>query len=474
MAGASQSGQLTLRGGTVVTAGMAVQQDVAMRDGKIVAMGNAAEWTGSQNSLDVTGCYVFPGGVDAHTHIEYESALPTTDDFAKATVAAALGGTTTVIDFARRLPGFSLYDSYQERLRQPLGAAVIDYSFHAMITASGLTDNGAEDMIRLADEGVTSFKVLMAYPGRMMVDDGTILEAMDVAASLGLLITVHAENGHMVTRDTQQLVEANNVSERMHLHAHTDLAEGEAATRAIALSESTGASLCIVHVSSRSVVEALAQARARGVPVWGETCTQYLAVAYEDYEDMGPAAAKYICTPPIRERENQEYLWAGLRSGALSTVATDHAVFTWEEGQGSKASGSGSFTDVPGGVPGVEERLSVLYETGVNQGRISLSRFVDLIATAPAKLFGLFPQKGVVAVGSDADLVVWDPDTEKVLTATDMHSGADYTLYEGMRVRGQPRFVISRGELIVSEGELQAEPGRGRYLRRSSPSLELV
>lgn len=472
MSSASSNGRLTLRGGVVVTAGAAIQQDVAIRDGKIVAIGDATEWSGQKDSLDVTDCYVFPGGVDAHTHIEYESTFPTTDDFTKGTAAAALGGTTTVIDFARRLPGSGLYDSFQERLRQPLGKAVIDYAFHGMITASGLTDNGAEDMVRLADEGVTSFKLLMAYPGRMMVDDGTILEAMNIAASLGLLITVHAENGHMIAKATQQLVEAEDVSERMHLHAHPHLAEREAATRAIALSEWTGAPLYIVHVSSRSVVEALTQARSRGLPVWGETCPQYLAVAYEDYENMGRAAAKYICTPPIRERENQEYLWAGLRTGALATVATDHAVFGWEEGHGSKGAGNGFFPDVPGGVPGVEERLSVVYETGVNQGRISLSRFVDIIATTPAKLFGLFPRKGVIAVGSDADLVVWDPDAEKVISATDMHSGADYSLYEGMRVRGQPRFVLSRGEVIVSEGKLQADSGRGQYLRRSTPSFE--
>lgn len=461
---------MLLTNGQVVTASDVYQADVFVRGEKIAAIGTNQGWT-ADRVIDATGRFLIPGGIDVHTHLQdpMNWVTMTADDFTTGTVAAAFGGTTTIIDFAKRDREGGIYDSYQRRLEEAEPKCIIDYSFHVMTTHTGLSDGGLEDMKRLANEGVTSYKFFMAYPGVMMVDDSTILAAMRLAAELDLIIMVHAENGAMVADMTQRLIDAGQTEEHMQLAAHPDLGEGEAAARAIALAELAGCPLYIVHVSSRLAVDAVRLGRARGRPVWGETCPQYLFTAYEDYKNLGFEAAKYVCSPPIRERANQEYLWQALSTGALSTIGTDHASFCIGDPKDlppQKSRGKGFFPKIPNGVPGIEDRLMLLFEGGVKQGRFDMSRFVDLVSTRPAKLFGLYPRKGTIAIGSDADIVVWDPNAPHTISASTHHMRVDYNLYEGLVVSGKPTHVLSRGELIVERDKLLAKPGRGRYLKR--------
>jgi dihydropyrimidinase len=304
-----------------------------------------------------------------------------------------------------------------------------------------------------------------------MVDDATLLAGFALARDEGVLPMVHAENGHLVSHTTRGLIAAGQTGEHHHRDAHPHSAEAEAVNRAIVFAEAVRAPLYVVHVSSRHAAARIGAARRAGALVWGETCPQYLASAYEDYQGLGERAAAYVCSPPIRERANQDPLWTALASGDLSTVATDHAAFCLGQPADlppQKGRSPGYFPKVPGGVPGIEDRLMVLYETGVAAGRINLNRFVDLVATTPAKLFGLYPRKGTVAAGADADLVIWDPTADHVITAAGSHMRTDYNLYEGMRVSGQPEYVLSRGDLIVDRRDFHGAPGRGTYLPRAA------
>lgn len=458
-----------IEGGQIATPSGVTRADLLISGERIAAIGSG-DWT-ADRTIDASECYVLPGGIDVHTHFADPADFGPSkaDDFVSGTTGAAFGGTTTIIDFAKRRGNESFYDAYQRRVEQAQNQCLVDYSFHAMATASGLADGGLDDLRRLAQEGVTSWKFFMAYPERMMVDDTTILTAMQAAAELGVMIMVHAENGAMVADETDRLVQSGRTEEHAHYFAHPHQAEAEAANRAIALSEFARCPLFVVHVSSQHAAKRIGVARARGSLVWGETCPQYLFVAYEDYERIGYEAVKYICSPPIRERSNQEGLWRALSSDVLSTVGTDHATFCVKDGDDrspGKSRGRGYFPDIPNGVPGIEERLMLMYEGGVAAGRFGLERLVEVVSTTPAKLFGLYPQKGTIAVGSDADLVIWDPNAEHVISATTHHVRVDYTLYEGKAVSGRPRYVLSRGELIVDRDDLLARPGRGRYLSR--------
>lgn len=462
--------QTLIEGGQIATASGVTRGDLLISGEQIAAIGNGG-WS-AERTIDASGCYVLPGGIDVHTHFADPADFGPSkaDDFVTGTTGAAFGGTTTIIDFAKRRGTESFYDAYQRRVKQAESQCLVDYSFHAMATSSGLASGGLEDLRRLAQDGVTSWKFFMAYPERMMVDDTTILTAMHAAAELGVMIMVHAENGAMVADETDRLVRSGRTEEHAHHFAHPHLAEAEATNRAIALSDFADCPLYVVHVSSQHAAKRIGEARTHGSLVWGETCPQYLFAAYEDYEQIGYEAVKYICSPPIRERSNQEKLWQALSSDVLSTVGTDHASFCVEDSDelpSGKSRGRGYFPDIPNGVPGVEERLMLMYEGGVASGRFGLERLVEVVSTTPAKLFGLFPRKGTIAVGSDADLVIWDPNAEHVISATTHHVKVDYTLYEGQAVSGKPRYVLSRGEVIVDRDDLLAKPGRGRYLNRS-------
>ncbi|ONK10215.1 dihydropyrimidinase [Streptomyces sp. MP131-18] len=462
-----------VRGGTVVTAEAVLRADVLIRDGIVAAVGDGADWA-ADDTIDAGGALLLPGGVDAHTHLEYPIdgfTTRTADDFTSGTVAAAHGGTTTVIDFVKKEPDRTLYETFLRRREDARARCVVDFGLHAIVPPRDQQPEIRDDLLRLLDEGVSSWKFFMAYPGTQMVDDAQLLADMTLAAEHGALPMVHAENGHLVAHETRRLVDAGHVAEHHHHAAHPHAAEAEAVHRALVLAEAAGSPLFVVHVSSARAADELARARAAGRPAWGETCPQYLVAAYEDYAGLGERAAGWICSPPIRERANQDALWTHLAAGGLSTVGTDHAGFCLGQPPDlppQKLRKPGWFPGTPNGVPGVEERLALLYHHGVAAGRLSPSRFVEITATRPAKLFGLHPRKGTIAAGADADLVVWDPDAHHVLSADTAHSRPDYSLYEGMEVTGRAVHVLSRGELVVSDGTLLGRPGRGRYLHRTT------
>ena len=462
--------EIAVRGGTVVTSSDAVVADVLVRDGRIVAVGALDDVPATV--IDATGCFVIPGGVDTHTHLENPSLGVTrsADDFETGTLAAACGGTTTIVDFVKKEPDRSLYDSFVRRKERAESVIGIDLGLHPVVPSAALTDGSFDDLERLtADFGTASWKFFMAYPGLLMVDDATLIEGMRRCERLGVLAMVHAENGHLVADAVSRLVEGGCTAEHFHHDAHSHIAEAEAVNRAIAIAETTGATLFVVHVSSRDAAARIAAARADGVAVHGETCPQYLLGSLEQYQHLGFEAAAFVCSPPIRERANQEHLWRALQTGALSTIGTDHAAFTMcqpDDLPPQKPYGRDYFPRVPNGVPGIEERLEVMYEAGVVQGRFDICRFVELVATAPAKLFGLYPRKGAIVPGADADLVVWDPAAPHTIDATKLHHRADYSIYDGMAVSGAPRLVMSRGDVLVSPDGVDVEPGRGRYLHR--------
>lgn len=464
-----------ITGGTVVNADAAIQADVLIDDGVIVALGAAGELT-ADRTVSAHGKLVLPGGIDVHTHLEYPVdafSTHTADDFYDGTVAAAHGGTTTVVDFVKKEPDRTLRDTYLRRRDVVERKATVDVGLHAIVPPLDQQPTVHDDLRALVSEGATSWKFFMAYPSQM-VDDSELLRGFELALEHDVLPMVHAENGHMVARDTERLIDCGDTAERSHSTAHGHSSEAEAVHRAIVLAQAVGTPIYIVHISSSDAARELEHQRARGVAAWGETCPQYLAVSYEDYADLGTQAAAYLCSPPIRERSNQDGLWSRLRTGVLSVVATDHAGFCLGQPDDlppQKLRSPGYFPKVPNGVPGVEDRLMVLWETGVVTGRISPSQFVDLTASRPAKLFGMFPRKGTIAVGADADVVIWDQDADHVISAAHSHTRTDYNLYEGMRVSGKPIHVFSRGDHLVDNGAFGGRAGRGRFLTRDAPHL---
>jgi dihydropyrimidinase len=467
--GPAMDGSLLITNGTVVTATNMYQADVLVRQDVITAIGTGKEWR-AERTIDATGRYILPGGVDVHTHMNYPVAgftAVTEDDFTSGTVAAAFGGTTCIIDFSKTRPGEDVYDAYARRTEEAAQGAVIDYAVHAIVPPNA----GAREfaaLTRLAGEGATSWKFFMCYRG-LATDDETILSGFRLCASLGVLPLVHAERDAILTKALSRLRKSGHLGVRAHLDAHPADAEDAAVARAIELADEANVPLYIVHVSSAGALEHIGAARDRGQPVLAETCPQYLARSFEDYSQADDAtAAGHICSPPIRERAHQDALWSALRDGVLSTVASDHACFCLEPGPANVRpyKHHASFEDVPNGVPGVEERMRVVWGLGVLPGRIDPSRFVDVTATSPAKLLGLYPKKGSLEVGADADLVIWGPDAPDRIGAEQLHSRAGYTLYEGLKVGTGPETVISRGDVIIDHGTLQAEPGRGQYVDR--------
>lgn len=470
---------ILITGGTVVNAEGFITADVLIKGERIIAVGIDQGWD-ADTVIDATGKYVMPGGIDAHTHLEYPIdgfTTQTADDFATGSVAAAFGGTTMFIDFVKKHPEHSLYDTFIDRRRTAEAKSIVDFSLHAIVPPLAQQADVHQDLVRLyKEQGVTSWKFFMAYPGTQMVEDDELLAGMDLASELGVLPMVHAENGHMVNRAAERLLAEGKHAEIYHVDAHGHAQEAEAVHRAIVLAEEVGSPLYVVHVSSEHAAAEIARARSEGATVWGETCPQYLLTAREDYEHLGEQAAGYICSPPIREQANQAGLWKYLRAGALSTIATDHAAFCMEQPDDlppQKLREPGYFPRTPNGVPGLEDRLKVVWEAGVVSGIFDICRFVDLNATRPAKLFGLYPSKGTISVGADADVVVWDPEADHTITAKASSSRTDYNLYEGMKVTGLPITVLSRGRILIRDRQLQdlANTTRGVYLKRGAPEL---
>ncbi len=455
-----------IRNGTIITATDTYAGDIGIRDGKIVAIGQDLPIEGADKVIDATGRYVMPGGIDVHTHLDMPFGGTTSaDDFESGTIAAAFGGTTTLIDFAIQYKGQTLRHAFDTWMKKADRKATIDYSFHCIIT--DIADAQLNEMKALVREGVPTFKLFMAYPGVFMLDDASIFRAMNEAASNGGMICMHAENGGAIDVLVQRALAEGKRAPKYHALTRPTTAEAEATSRAIALAEMAGAPVYIVHLSCNEALEKVREARDRGLRVYAETCPQYLYLSLENMDVPGFEGAKYVFTPPLREKWHQEKLWQGLAQDDLQVVSTDHCPFCFKE---QKELGKDDFTKIPNGGPGIEHRMSLVYSGGVNGNRFSPNRFVQLVSTAPAKLFGLYPRKGTIAVGSDADLVVFDPNEGQTISAKTHHMRVDYSMFEGIRVKGIPKIVLSRGRTVVENGKFAGKPGTGEFLKRENPA----
>ena len=458
-----------IKNGTIVTAVDTFAGDVWIEGEKIVALTAPGVSHGMQadKTIDATGKYVMPGGIDAHTHLDMPfGGTTSSDDFETGTIAAAHGGTTTLVDFAIQTKGTTLREGLDTWHGKAEGKAAIDYGFHMIFT--DVNKATLEEMSGIVQEGVTSFKLFMAYPGVLYVDDGQIFRAMQRARDLSALICMHAENGIAIDVLVEQAIARGETAPKYHSLSRPQIAEAEGTHRALALAEMAGAPVYIVHLSAPRALDKVLEARDRGLPVYAETCPQYLFLSLDDLDREGFEGAKYVCTPPLRPKEMQADLWRGLRTNDLQVVSTDHCPFCFV---GQKELGRDSFAKIPNGMPGVETRMYLLWDGGVRTGRISMNRFVEITSTAPAKIFGMFPRKGTVAPGSDADLIVWDPEKEHVLSQKTLHMRVDYSPYEGQTVRGAATHVFSRGELVVQEGQFLGKKGRGKFLKRGTFNL---
>jgi dihydropyrimidinase len=455
-----------IRNGTVVTATDTYAGDIGIAGGRITAIGSGLPVGGAKRVIDAAGKLVMPGGIDVHTHLDMPFGGTTSaDDFESGTIAAAFGGTTTLIDFAIQYKGQTLQRAFDTWMKKADGKAAIDYAFHCIIT--DLSGAQLEEMKKLVREGVPTFKLFMAYPGVFMLDDGSIFKAMRAAADTGGMICMHAENGGAIDVIVQKALAEGKKAPKYHALTRPTTAEAEATSRAIALAEMAGAPVYIVHLSCNDALEKVREARERGLRAYAETCPQYLYLSLENMDAPGFEGAKYVFTPPLREKWHQEKLWQGLAQDDLQVVSTDHCPFCFKE---QKELGRDDFTKIPNGGPGIEHRVSLVYSGGVHGGKFSPNRFVQLVSTAPAKLFGLYPKKGTVAVGSDADLIVFDPNEEQVISAKTHHMRVDYSMFEGIRVKGVPKIVMSRGKVIVENGKFTGKAGAGEFLKRENPA----
>jgi len=455
-----------IENGTIVTAESTFRGDLLV-DGETIA---AIEPPGVlaaapvDRVIDATGRYVLPGGIDAHTHLDMplDDEVRSADDFESGTIAAAMGGTTTIVDYATQSRGGTLAEALETWQAKAAGRAVVDYGFHMIV--SDFRPEVAAELDGIVAAGVPSFKLFMAYPDRLMLDDGAIFRVLLAARENGARVCLHAENGHVIQVLVERALAAGHTAPRWHAETRPARAEAEAVHRAAALAEIAGAPVFIVHLSSAEALEEVERARARGVDLAAETCPQYLCLSAERYDDPDFEGARYVMSPPLRAASSQAPLWRGLVDGAISTVATDHCPFRLAD----KARGRDDFSHIPNGAPGIETRLLLLWHEGVRAERLSLNRFVEVVATAPARLFGLYPRKGALAVGSDADLVLWDPERRSTLAAATHHSRVDYSPYEGREVVGGPETVLARGEVVVDRGRFLGRAGRGRFLPRAA------
>jgi dihydropyrimidinase len=455
-----------VKNGTVVTASDRYQADIFIDKGVVSLIGQGLNLPADE-VVDASGKLVMPGGIDVHTHLDMPfGGTQSADDFESGTIAAAHGGTTTIIDFAIQNFGEGLYPAFEGWMKKAEGRSVIDYAFHMIIRE--LTDQVSGEMDKMTrHEGVTSFKLFMAYPGVFQVDDATIFRALLKTRENGGLICMHAENGGVIDTLVKDALRKGWTAPKYHALTRPTRAEGEATGRAIALAEMAGVPIYIVHLSCSDALEKVKQARDQGLPAYAETCPQYLFLSYEDYERPGFEGAKFVMSPPLREKWNQDALWKGLAKNDLQVVSTDHCPFCMNEPP-QKQLGQNDFSKIPNGAPGIETRLMLLWDGGVRPGHIDPHRFVEIVSTNPAKMFGLWPKKGTVAVGSDGDLVLFDAEKRTVLSAATHHMRVDYNPYEGREVTGGPAVVLSRGEVIVDHGTFRGKPGRGQFVKRQS------
>jgi dihydropyrimidinase len=453
---------LVIRGGTVATAADTTLCDVGIKDGAVAALGK--NLGSAIREIDASGRFVLPGGIDSHCHIEQRSSagMVCADDFYSATVAAAFGGTTTVIPFAAQHRGQSLRRVVEEYHEAAGPKAVIDYAFHLIISDPSEQVLGQE-LPALIRDGYTSFKVYMTYD-LLQLDDGQMLDILAVARREGALVMVHAENHDMIKWLTARLLDRGLGAPRYHAVSHARLAEGEATNRAVSLSQLLDVPILLVHVSAAEAIEVIRNAQTKGLKIYGETCPQYLFLTADDIAKPGMEGAKFCCSPPPRDHAAQQAVWTGLRNGTFQVFSSDHAPYRFDASGKLPKGDKTTFKEIANGVPGIELRLPLLFSEGVGKGRLDLNAFVALTATNHAKLYGLYPKKGTIAVGSDADIAIWDPRRETAITAGMLHDNVGYTPYEGRRLGGWPVTVLSRGRIVVEDGKLTAERGSGTFL----------
>ncbi|AQX53830.1 dihydropyrimidinase [Priestia flexa] len=452
-----------VKNGVIVTAADTYSGDILIEDGKIAAIGKRLDES-SCEIVDANGAYIFPGGIDPHTHLDMPfGGTVTKDDFETGTIAAAFGGTTTIIDFCLTDKGKPLQNAINTWHAKSEGKAAIDYSFHLMI--GEMNDQVLEQLPTIIeDEGITSFKVFMAYKDVFQADDATLYQTLIQAKELGALVMVHAENGDVIDYLTKKALEAGSTDPIYHARTRPPEIEGEATGRAACFTGLADSQLYVVHVSCAEAVNQIAQARNRGVNIWGETCPQYLVLDESYLEKPNFEGAKYVWSPPLREKWNQEVLWNALKNGDLQTIGSDQCSFDFN---GQKDLGKNDFTKIPNGGPIIEDRMSILFSEGVQKGKITLNQFVDVTSTRTAKLFGLYPKKGTIAVGSDADLLIFDPTVKRKISAETHHMAVDYSAFEGMEITGEPVSVLCRGEFVIKEKQFVGKSGYGEYIKRS-------
>src|ERR1700756_1981085 len=455
---------LVVRNGTLATASDVFRADIGVVDGRVVTIG--AKVGAGRREIDAEGRIVTPGGIDSHCHIAQRSSMGvmTADDFFTATRSAACGGTTTVIPFAAQYRGMSLRQVVKDYHACADRKAAVDYAFHLIISDPTEQVTGQE-LPALIKAGYTSFKIYTTYDA-LKLDDRQILEVLSVARREGALVMVHAENHDVISWLSERLLAAGHSAPRFHAVAHAPIAEREATSRAISLAELVDVPILIVHVSAREAMEQIRLAKSRGLKVYGETCPQYLFLTADDLDRPGFEGAKYMCSPPPRDKANQEVIWQGLVTGVFDVFSSDHAGYRYDGPEGKMKHGRNApFKKVANGVPGLEVRTALLFSEGVGKGRIDLPKFVALTATNHAKLYGLYPRKGTIAVGADADLAIWDPERVVTVTSEMLHDNVGYTPYEGRQIVGWPVTVINRGRVVVADNELHVERGSGCFLK---------
>ncbi|RTR35850.1 dihydropyrimidinase [Robertmurraya yapensis] len=456
--------------GTIVTASDTYKADVCIENGVITQIGTSLSTEGAE-VIDAKGNYLFPGAIDPHTHLDMPfGGTVTKDDYETGTIAAAFGGTTTIIDFCLTSKGKPLQSSIDTWHAKSKDKAVIDYGFHLQIVEG--SDEVLSELPKVVEnEGITSFKVFMAYKNVFQADDETLFKTLLAGKELGALVMVHAENGDVIDYLVKKALAEGNTEPIYHALTRPPEAEGEATGRAATLTALAESQLYVVHVSCAEAARKIAEARSNGVDIWGETCPQYLVLDQTYLEKPDFEGAKYVWSPPLREKWNQEVLWNALKSGTLQTIGSDQCSFDFD---GQKTLGKDDFSAIPNGGPIIEDRVSILFSEGVKKGRISLNQFVDLTSTRAAKLFGLYPKKGTIAVGADADIVIFDPNVERVISAETHHMAVDYNAFEGIQVIGEPVSVLSRGEFVILDKQFVGKAGAGQYLKRGKYGEEIV
>ena len=457
-------GVLLFTGGTVVTADGSFGTDVLVEDEKIVAVGTEISGEGVETIVDASGKLIMPGFIDAHTHMDMPfGGTVTADDWAAGTAAAAAGGTTMIIDFALQEEGGTLAGAVEAWTEKARDKALIDYGFHVAVT--DLRADVKTELPGLAERGVASVKIFMAYKGTpLYTEDDDLFEVLQLSREAGVLVLVHAENGDVISKLQEQALARGDTAPRFHALTRPEKVEAEATNRAVRLAEVAGAPILVVHVSCAPALEEIHRAHERGSTVYAETCPQYFAFSYSDLAREGFEGAKYVCSPPLRDESNREPLWNGLKVGDLQIFGSDHCSFNYRE---QKELGIDDFTLIPNGLPGAEERAMVLWTLGVREGRISENQFVAVLSTNQARIYGMYPRKGTLVPGADADIVLWDPELSITATAENRHGNVDYTPYEGHALNGGPASVYVRGNLIYKDGEIVGEHGSGKFIERS-------